>query len=108
MRVEKMALSPLYCLVTEGLAPGGLFHPVGRPGFLTHWYQRVGALQMPVAVNVDHPDLWGRTQFALREADALKTPGGRIATKQKPDARASLIRLQHGPAEGQAALVRMW
>ena len=81
MRLEKMALSPLYCLVTEGLTPGGVYHPVGRSGFLTHWYQRMGALQMPVPVTIDHPDLWGRTQDALREAEALNPPAGRSTSK---------------------------
>ena len=82
MRLEKMALSPLYCLVTEGLTPGGVYHPVGRSGFLTHWYQRMGALQMPVPVTIDHPDLWGRTQDALREAEALNPPAGRSTSKR--------------------------
>lgn len=98
MRVERMALSPLYCLMMEGLSPGGVYHPVGRPGFLTHWYQRVGALQVPVTVNVNHPDLWGRTQDALREADALETPAGHLAIPKMPaDTRASrLVRRQQG------------
>ena len=98
MRVERMALSPLYCLMMEGLSPGGVYHPVGRPGFLTHWYQRVGALQVPVTVNVNHPDLWGRTQDALREADALETPAGHLAIpKMSADTRASrLVRRQQG------------
>ena len=102
MRLERMALSPLYCLVTDNLVPGGLYHPVGRLGFLTHWYQRVGALQMPVPVNVDHPDLWGRTQDALREAGALETgpssPSARAAiTPEKPSPKAGrIVRRQQG------------
>ena len=59
---EQAALNPLHCLTAEGLVPGGLYHPVGRIGFLTHWYQRVGALQWPVRVNTRHDDLWRRAE----------------------------------------------
>ena len=64
---EDAAVNPLYLATTEEfLHPGAVYHPVGRVGWLTHWYQRVCTLQIPCAVNTKHPELWERTEAILR------------------------------------------
>lgn len=69
MREEHMVLNSLYCATAEGLEPGCVYHPVGRRGFKTHWYQRVGALQWPSKVQTKHDDLLDNTLRIIASAE---------------------------------------
>lgn len=68
MREEHMVLNSWYCATADGLESGEVYHPVGRRGFMTHWYQRAGALQWPSHVQTSHDDLWDRSLRIITNA----------------------------------------
>lgn len=67
---------PVYLASTSGeLRPGGFYFPVGRlvswpMSFASVAYQRLGALQLPVCLQNEHPALWEDATAALSAAGA--------------------------------------
>lgn len=75
-RVEHAALNTLYLGSTEDpLVPGGFYHPVGRRiDWLHHWFQRLGAFQLPFTMRTSHDSLWGDTVSAIAACTAAPPP----------------------------------